>query len=165
MPKNNPGWERVSMGNELSEGEGELSEIRSGGREVWCWSSKPRGAGNDTDEGWECAARDRGEDGEWSFMTESKQMWALALPKVWQLDIACNISPKAKLSVLVIIHLLQRFQLDSPRLLNHPQPHLEVINSYINLSDAGLSLFQCVFGWHEESFVLCLSVRNVHQKC
>lgn len=79
-------------------------------------------------------------------MTESKQMWASALQRVWQLDLACNMSPKAKLSVLVIIHLLQRFQLDSPQLLNHPQPHLEVINSYINLSDPGLSFSQCVFG-------------------
>lgn len=77
----------------------------------------------------------------WCFVTWSEQMWAPALLRAWQTGRVCNARPDAKISVLVLIHHLQHFRLDSPRLLNHPQTHLEVITTVINSSINQTDLF------------------------
>lgn len=99
---------------------------------------------NNNNEEEECAGRDRQKMMEvWTFIAWSKQIWALAWPRIWQEHWACNACPDTKLSPPAVIHLLQSFQLSSPRLLNRPQTHLKVrttvINFYMDVSSRGLS--------------------------
>lgn len=85
----------------------------------------------------ESAVGDREKDGSVVFHDLVKTNVGSRLCQgAWQPGLACNASPDAKLTVLVLIHHLQRVRPDSPGSFNHPQTHLEVIttviNSYIN---------------------------------
>lgn len=104
----------------------------------------------------------------WSFMTWPSQNKCrhCSCQELGQQTEHANASTDAKLSVLAIIRLLQSSQLHSTRLLNHLQMHLEVIqtliNSYVNQTDQGLSIFLSFILTQGSCFICLIFVRASH---